>query len=80
MTDPERTEVLATFPSRLEAEFALETLRAAGIHAILLADDAGGSLPGLSLSGRVRLLTESSEVERARAILGEAGDPEGLAG
>jgi hypothetical protein len=75
-----KPEVVADFAWRHEAEFALETLRAAGIQAVLVADDAGGALPGLSLSGRVRILAESSEVEQARAILGEAGDPGGLAG
>ena len=75
-----KTEVVATFAWRHEAEFALETLRAAGIHAILVADDAGGALPGLSLSGPIRLLVESSDVEQARAVIGEAGDPGGQAG
>ena len=68
--------VAATFTYRHEAEFALATLRAAGIHAILIADDAGGAYAGLSLSGQARLLVHSSDVERARALLGEGGDPD----
>ncbi len=70
----DETVVVATFRYRLEAEFTLETLRAAGIDAMLLADDAGGMYAGLSLSGQARILVHSSEAERARALLEDAGD------
>ena len=76
----DETVVAATFASRYEAEFARETLHAAGIDAILLADDAGGAYAGLSFTGQARLLVHSSDVVRARALLGEAAsipDPEG---
>ena len=72
------TVVVATFAYRHEAEFALETLREAGIQAVLIADDAGGAYAGLSLSGRPRIVVHSDELGRARELLGEAGDPSDL--
>jgi hypothetical protein len=76
---PDETVVVATFTYRHEGEFALETLRAAGIRAVLLADDAGGAYPGLSLSSRPpRILVHSDDAERARALLGEAAESPGL--
>lgn len=68
----EETIVAATFASRHEAEFARETLHAAGIEAVLIADDAGGAYAGLSLTGQARLLVRSSDVVRARGLLSEA--------
>ena len=76
----DETVVAGTFASRYEAEFARETLHAAGIDAILLADDAGGAYAGLSFTGQARLLVHSSDAERAKTLLGGAAsisDPEG---
>lgn len=64
--------VAGSFAFRHEAEFARETLHAAGIDAILLADDAGGAYAGLSFTGQASLLVRSGDLERARALLGEA--------
>jgi hypothetical protein len=75
----DETVVAGTFASRYEAEFARETLHAAGIDTILLADDAGGAYAGLSLTGPARLLVLSSDVVRAKVLLDEAAsipDPE----
>ena len=74
MGDPDETEVLARYSSRLEGEFAVETLRAAGVEAILLADDAGGALPGM-LFQRVRVLVRGEDAERAREILSGEEEP-----
>ncbi len=70
MTD--ETVVAAVFASRYEAEFARETLAAAGVDAILLADDAGGAYAGLSFTGQARLLVRRSDLVRAKALLSEA--------
>ncbi len=71
----DETAVAGTFASRHEAEFARATLDAAGIDAVLLADDAGGAYAGLSFTGQARLLVHSSELVRAKALLGEAASP-----
>lgn len=68
--------VVATFSYRHEAEFALETLRTAGIRAMLLADDAGGAYAGLSLSGPIRILVHGGDAGHARMLLGEADNSE----
>ena len=65
--------VAATFTYRHEAEFALATLRAAGVDAMLVIDDAGGALGGLSLSGPPRLLVREEDVAHARALLAGSG-------
>lgn len=63
--------VVGTFASRYEAEFARETLHAAGIDAILLADDAGGAYAGLFFAGQARLLVHSTDAVRTKALLDE---------
>jgi hypothetical protein len=68
MTD---TRVVATYAYRHEAEFARETLRAAGIDSVLLADDAGGAYGPLTYTRGLRLLVRSADLERARALLVE---------
>lgn len=67
------TAVVRTFGYRHEAEFARETLRAAGIESVLMGDDAGGAYAGMSFSRQIRLLVRASELERARAILSGEG-------
>ena len=69
------TTVVATFAYRHEAEFARETLRAAGIDSVLIADDAGGAYAGLSFTRPVRLLVHNDDLDQARAVLQqEAGE------
>ena len=72
----EEPVVVATFTYRHEAEFALETLRAAGIQAMLVADDAGGAYAGLTFSGPARVHVRADEAERARALLTGSGSAE----
>lgn len=67
------TAVAATFAHRHEAEFARETLRAAGIESVLIADDAGGAYAGLSFSGPVRLIVRTEDLTQARAALEQPG-------
>lgn len=68
--------VVGTYAYRHEAEFARETLRAAGIDSMLLADDAGGAYTGLTFSWRARLLVRPEDADRARQVLEQNGSPE----
>lgn len=61
--------VVGSYAYRHEAEFARETLRAAGIDSMLLADDAGGAYTGLTFSWRARLLVRPEDAERAQQLL-----------
>lgn len=65
------TTVVRTFGYRHEAEFARETLKAAGIDSVLMGDDAGGAYAGMSFSRQIRLLVRTSDVDQARAILSD---------
>jgi len=67
--------VLRQFFSTIEAELALGALRAAGIEAMVSADDCGGMRPHLQM-GRVSLLVRAADVEDATGILDTA--PESL--
>jgi hypothetical protein len=60
--------VVGTFLNRVDADLAQGALEAAGIEAIVSADDAGGLRPGLWLGG-VRLLVRAEDAEQAGAIL-----------
>jgi hypothetical protein len=66
------TAVVATYGYRHEAEFARETLKAAGIESVLLGDDAGGAYAGMSFTRRLTILVRTADVERAKAILSDA--------
>jgi hypothetical protein len=69
------TAVVATYAYRHEAEFARETLRAAGIDSVLVADDAGGAYAPLTFTRGLRLVVLMEEAERARELLA-GSDPE----
>src|SRR5262249_52790431 len=64
--------VVRTFLNKIEAEIAQGALKAANIESMVSADDAGGTRPGLWMSG-VRLLVRAVDAERATAILRESG-------
>ena len=60
-----------SFRTRAEAELAQAALEAAGIHATVRADDAGGTQPALVFTtGGARVLVPLAEAARARAHLG----------
>ena len=64
------TVCVRTFGSRAEAEIARGILEAAGIQAMVLADDAGGMHPQLGFtSGGVKLMVLSDIQERAATLL-----------
>ena len=64
--------VVRTFLNKMEAEIAQGALKAANIESMVSADDAGGTRPGLWMSG-VRLLVRAVDAERATTILQELG-------
>lgn len=62
--------IIRTFLNRHEAEMAQGLLNESGITSIILADDAGGYRPHLSLSmGNVKLLVKKDDFDNAKAIL-----------
>lgn len=69
MSDAELV-VVKTFLSRIDADLAKGALEAAGIDAMVRADDAGGTRPGLWMGG-VALLVRVDDQEEARKILGD---------
>lgn len=59
-----------TFPTRIEAELAKSLLEAAGIKAMISADDAGGMLPTpFAYTSGVELILREEDVERAKEVL-----------
>lgn len=61
MSDAELV-VVGTFLNRVEADIAQGMLETAEIESVVLADDAGGTDPGL---GVVRLLVRAEDAEQA---------------
>jgi Putative prokaryotic signal transducing protein len=70
-SDPDRLVVIRTFLNRVDADLAQGALEAAGIDAIVGADDAEGNQPGLWMGG-VRVLVREEDAEEAGEILGPA--------
>ena len=68
MDDP---TILRTFSDRTEAEIVRAMLEAAGIPAMVVADDSGENLPALDLSGGVQVVVPGADLERAQAVLDE---------
>jgi len=71
--------VLETFASRIEAEMAAGLLESEGVEAMVMADDACGTLPPLQFVRGVRLMVAAEDAYRARQILKdmeEAGEAE----
>ena len=60
--------IVRQFMSTIEAELAMGALHAAGIEAVVSADDCGGMRPHLQV-GRVALLVRPEDVEEAVRIL-----------
>jgi len=68
MADPDLL-VVHTFNSRPEADLAKSALDAAGIPAMVLGDDAGGTQPGFWESEGVRVLVRREDADAARDVL-----------
>ena len=64
--------VAAVYPNQTDAMLACTRLESAGIKGIISADNEGGMLRGLSLSGGgFRVLVSADDLEDALAILSE---------
>ena len=66
--DQSRLEAVGSFLTRVDADLACGALNAAGIEAVVAADDAAGTRPHLWMSG-VRILVRAEDVEQAMEIL-----------
>jgi hypothetical protein len=63
--------VVRTFLSRIEADLAKSALEAAGIDALVQADDAGGTRPGLWMGG-IAILVRADDRDAALEVLSAA--------
>ena len=61
--------IVARYLLEHEAELARATLEAEGIQAAILADNAGGMIPGMQILFPMRLAVAEEDAERAREIL-----------
>ena len=79
MSQPPRPDgrivVLASFPSRVEADLAAQVLDAAGIQAIVDPGDAGGWMPNVALYSGARVLVFDDDRARAQALLAQSEPP-----
>jgi Putative prokaryotic signal transducing protein len=66
--------VVRQFFSTIEAELAAGALEAAGIDAMVSADDCGGMRPHMQV-GRVALLVRPEDADEAIRILDAPADP-----
>jgi len=64
--------VVREFPSEVEAALAAATLKANGIHAVLLSVGTGFHL---SFAGRTAVVTHAEDVARARSLLDASAKP-----
>lgn len=64
---------VAIFPIRVEAELARGALDAAGIYAVVAADDAGQQNPGLDYSRGVAVLVREADLAAAQELLDGRG-------
>ena len=67
--DFENAIVVANFGSRAVAEAAVSLLASEGVDAIVSADDAGGELPNLDITQKIKVLVQSENEEFARGLL-----------
>jgi hypothetical protein len=67
--------VVHTFSSRPEAEVAKSALDAAGIQAMVMADDAGGTQPGFWEGRGVAVVVNAENEQAAREILDSDARP-----
>lgn len=65
---PDRLVAAEIYVNAIEAEIAQSALEAAGIDAIIAADDAGGLQPHLQMRG-VALLVRADDLDEARRVL-----------
>jgi len=69
MTDTQLV-IVKTCLSRIEADLAKSALEAAGIKAMVRADDAGGTRPGLWMGGVAVLVRAEDQAHAAKVLEG----------
>ena len=67
--------VVGTFNTRPEADLAKSALEAAGIDAVVAADDAGGVQPGLWEGQGVAVLVDRDDEQDSREVLTADASP-----
>jgi len=65
----EELVTVARFGSHIEADLAQSALQAAGVAAVVAADDGGRQSPYLDFSQGVTVLVRQEDADTARAIL-----------
>ena len=70
--DTEETTVLATYPTRRDAEMARDYLADADVQTFVSSDDAGGMHPQMQRPHGVKLVGLRGTAQRARSLLDEA--------
>ena len=68
--DDSELVAIASYSSRIEAEFAASQLRAEELESVIIGPDAGGTFQ--AISGGIRLLVHASVAQRATEILQSA--------
>lgn len=63
------TVVVRTYSNEVEARIDAAALEAHEIDCMILADNAGGALPAMSMLFPIRLVVHRSELDRARRVL-----------
>jgi hypothetical protein len=66
---------IAAFGSHIEADLARSALEAAGIEAMVAADDAGGQRPHMAFSQGVVVMVREDDAVAAREVLGVVAEP-----
>tara|TARA_B100001094_G_C18177674_1_gene798846 strand:+ start:805 stop:1020 length:216 start_codon:yes stop_codon:yes gene_type:complete len=61
--------ILTVVTSNIEADIISARLDAFGIPAFVFADNEGGMLPGISLSGGFRIMVPENTLEAAQEVL-----------
>ena len=69
----EKHVAIGAFIGRTQADLAAAHLRASGIDAEVVSDEAGGAIPSLELASRVKVLVPESNETGAREILEKGG-------
>jgi len=63
------TVVVKTFLHKHEAEMARGLLKDNDIQSVVLADDGGGSYPGLSFGSMIKLAVRETDAPKAKDVL-----------
>lgn len=68
MPEYEDLRIVRTYSADHDAELGKSILEANGIDAVIVSDEAGGTIPGLALTQGVQLLVDAELLEKAKAV------------